>query len=572
MLRAEYMHDPDLVNRFKNESKAISLLHHPNIVKVYDVSVTDRLQYIVMEYVNGMTLRQYLNERGGRLTSRETVHFISQILQALDHAHRNGVVHRDVKPQNIMLLASGQLRMMDFGIARISRAENQLLAGKAMGSVHYISPEQAKGEVTGPQSDIYSVGVMMYEMLSGRLPFDGEDAVKVALKQITDTPRPLGEIAPETPRALVEITEKAMAKLPANRYAGAGEMLEALRRYVQEPDVVFAYKYITEEAPAKVVKQTMSQKKESAAGRPAPKRKKKRSVFIPVLLGITVAFALACAALCFMILRNANNLFTDQKADIVLEDFVGMTRAEAEASAQISSGQIQVDWVEEYSSTYGEGYIYKQSPTGGRNIREGQTVTLTVSLGTQYVTIPDVTNYVQSDAEQLLRDTGVSVLVVQNVEPSVAVGAVIRTDPAAGTSVAAGSTVVVYVSRQQVATTTSVPSVVGLTVEDARTLLVQNRLTLGSQTQAYSDQPVGTVIAQETAAGSTVKFNSRINVTVSAGPEPAPEPEVPGDASSGGDWWSDLWGGGSSSDAPGSSSEGGASSSDPGLIWPWDWF
>ena len=196
VLRAEYMHDPDLVNRFKNESKAISLLHHPNIVKVYDVSVTDRLQYIVMEYVNGMTLRQYLNERGGKLTSRETVHFISQILQALDHAHRNGVVHRDVKPQNIMLLASGQLRMMDFGIARISRAENQLLAGKAMGSVHYISPEQAKGEVTGPQSDIYSVGVMMYEMLSGRLPFDGDDAVKVALKQITDTPAPPGRDRP----------------------------------------------------------------------------------------------------------------------------------------------------------------------------------------------------------------------------------------------------------------------------------------------------------------------------------------------------------------------------------------
>ena len=571
VLRAEYMHDPDLVNRFKNESKAISLLHHPNIVKVYDVSVTDRLQYIVMEYVNGMTLRQYLNERGGRLTSRETVHFISQILQALDHAHRNGVVHRDVKPQNIMLLASGQLRMMDFGIARISRAENQLLAGKAMGSVHYISPEQARGEVTGPQSDIYSVGVMMYEMLSGRLPFDGDDAVKVALKQITDTPLPLAQIAPDTPRALVEITEKAMAKLPANRYASASEMLEALRRYVQDPDVVFAYKYITEEAPAKVVKQTMNQKKDTPA-RPPKKRKKKRSVFIPVLLGITVAFAVACACLCFMILRNANNMFTDQKADIVLEDFVGMTRAEAEASAQISAGQINVEWVEEYSSTYGEGYIYKQSPTGGRNIREGQTVTLTVSLGTQYVAIPDVTNYVQADAEQLLRDSGLSVLVVQNVEPSVAVGAVIRTDPAAGTSVAAGSTVVVYVSRQQVATTTTVPSVVGLTVDDARTLLVQNRLTLGSQTQAYSDQPVGTVIAQETAAGSTVKFNSRINVTVSAGPEPAPEPEVPGDASSGGDWWSDLWGGGSSSDAPGSSSEGGASSSDPGLIWPWDWF
>ena len=571
VLRAEYMHDPDLVNRFKNESKAISLLHHPNIVKVYDVSVTDRLQYIVMEYVNGMTLRQYLNERGGRLTSRETVHFISQILQALDHAHRNGVVHRDVKPQNIMLLDSGQLRMMDFGIARISRAENQLLAGKAMGSVHYISPEQARGEVTGPQSDIYSVGVMMYEMLSGRLPFDGEDAVKVALKQITDTPRPLAEIAPDTPRALQEITEKAMAKLPANRYASAREMLDALGRYVQDPDVVFAYKYITEEAPAKVVKQTMSQKKDPRAGAPGTrntKKKKRRSVFIPVLLGITVAFAAACAALCLMILRDANTDIADQKADIVLEDYVGMTRAEAEASGQISSGQINVEWVEEYSSTYGEGYIYKQSPTGGRNIREGQTVTLTVSLGTRYVAIPDVANYVQADAEQLLRDSGLSVLVVQNIEPSVAVGAVIRTDPAAGTTVAAGSTVVVYVSRPQVSTTTTVPSVVGLTVDDARTLLVQNRLTLGSQTQAYSDQPINTVIAQETAPGTTVKFNTRVNVTISAGP--APEPEVPEAPSTPGDWWDDLWGGGSSSssDAP----DSGSSSSDPGVIWPWDWF
>ena len=181
----------------------------------------------------------------------------------------------------------------------------------------------------------------------------------------------------------------------------------------------------------------------------------------------------------------------------------------------------------------------------------------------------------QADAEQLLRDSGLSVLVVQNVEPSVAVGAVIRTDPVAGTVVPAGSTVVVYVSRQQVTTTTTVPSVVGMTVDDARTLLVQNRLTLGSQTQAYSDQPVGTIIAQETAAGSTVKFNTRVNVTVSAGPEPAPEPPASSDAGSGadsgGDWWSDLWGGGSSS----SSSEGqsgSSSSSDTTTIWPWDWF
>ena len=233
VLRQEYMHDPDLVRRFKNESKAISLLNHPNIVKVYDVSVNDDLQYIVMEYVDGMTLREYLNQRGGRLTNRETVHFISQILKALEHAHANGVVHRDIKPQNIMLLDNGQLRMMDFGIARISRAENQLLSGKAMGSVHYISPEQAKGDETDCTSDIYSVGVMMYEMLSGHLPFDADDMVEVAIKQISDKPKSLHEIAPEVPNALVEITEKAMAKLPQNRYASAREMLDALDAYAE---------------------------------------------------------------------------------------------------------------------------------------------------------------------------------------------------------------------------------------------------------------------------------------------------------------------------------------------------
>ena len=474
VLRKEFMHDPDLVRRFKNESKAISLLNHPNIVKVYDVSVSDDLQYIVMEYVDGMTLREYLNERGGKLTSRETVHFISQILKALEHAHANGVVHRDIKPQNIMLLDNGQLRMMDFGIARISRAENQLLGGKAMGSVHYISPEQAKGDETGCTSDIYSVGVMMYEMLSGHLPFDADDMVEVAIKQISDTPRPLQELAPEVPNALVEITEKAMAKLPQNRYASAREMLDALDTYVQNPSVQFEYQYITEDAPEKVVKRTMNQNRANRqAEQPAPRsrkkapRKKRRTVFLPALFGITVAFVIACMALCWLILNDSSNLMNN-KADIALNDYVGMTRDEAQATDQVVSGQISVDWEEEYNTNYAEGIIYKQSPVAGRTVREGQSVTLTVSLGTQYVTVPDLTNYVQADAEQQLKNLGVSVLVTQAVEPTVASGAVIRTDPAAGSQVPAGSTVVVYISRPQVATTTKVPSLVGMSTETPR--------------------------------------------------------------------------------------------------------
>ena len=561
VLRQELMHDPDLVRRFKNESKAISLLNHPNIVKVYDVSVSENLQYIVMEYVDGMTLREYLNERGGKLTSRETVHFISQILKALDHAHRNGVVHRDIKPQNIMLLDNGQLRMMDFGIARISRAENQLTGGKAMGSVHYISPEQAKGDETDFTSDIYSVGVMMYEMLSGHLPFDADDVVEVAIKQISDKPQSLQELAPNVPHGLVEITERAMAKRPDNRYASAAEMLSALNAYVKNPAIVFNYTYLPDEIPEKVVERPMKTQKDAPEPKKARKGKKKRTVFLPVLFGITVAFALACLALCWAILNDSSTLMSE-KADVVLADYSGMTQDEVNAQPQVSSGQITVNWEQSYSNDYAAGYVYKQSPVAGRTVREGQSVTLTVSLGIQSVTVPDVTNYLQADAEQQLKNLGVSVLVTQAVEPTVASGSVIRTDPAAGSQVAAGSTVVVYVSRPQVSTTAKVPSLVGLSsVNDARTLLVQNKLGLGSTTEQYSDKPAGTIIGQNPAAGSTVKVNSRVSVTVSAGPEPEPEvPEEPASsaessdsASSSGDWWSGLVGGSSSS---GSSSTG----------------
>ena len=561
VLRQEYTHDPELVRRFKNESKAISLLNHPNIVKVYDVSVNDQLQYIVMEYVDGMTLREYLNERGGKLTSRETVHFISQILKALEHAHANGVVHRDIKPQNIMLLDNGQLRMMDFGIARISRAENQLTGGKAMGSVHYISPEQAKGDETDFTSDIYSVGVMMYEMLSGHLPFDADDVVEVAIKQISDKPQSLQELAPNVPHGLVEITERAMAKRPDNRYASAAEMLNALNAYVENPAIVFNYTYLPDEIPEKVVERPMKTQKDAPEPKKARKGKKKRTVFLPVLFGITVAFALACLALCWAILNDSSTLMSE-KADVVLADYSGMTQDEVNAQPQVSSGQITVNWEQSYSNDYAAGYVYKQSPVAGRTVREGQSVTLTVSLGIQSVTVPDVTNYLQADAEQQLKNLGVSVLVTQAVEPTVASGSVIRTDPAAGSQVAAGSTVVVYVSRPQVSTTAKVPSLVGLSsVNDARTLLVQNKLGLGSTTEQYSDKPAGTIIGQNPAAGSTVKVNSRVSVTVSAGPEPEPEvPEEPASsaessdsASSSGDWWSGLVGGSSSS---GSSSTG----------------
>ncbi len=525
VLREEYHDDQDLVRRFKNESKAISILDHPNIVKVYDVSVTDKLQYIVMEYIDGITLKDYLVQRGGMLTWRETVHFITQILRALQHAHENGVVHRDVKPQNIMLLPDGGLKMMDFGIARISRAENQLVSGKAMGSVHYISPEQAKGAVTDAKSDIYSVGIMMYEMLSGKLPFSSGSVVEVAIQQISDKPQSLAELAPDVPHALIEITERAMAKAPEDRFPTAAAMLDALQKFKQDPDIRFEYQYMTGNSSAKVIDKVMKQTKSTPAPSAAKTnqgKKKKHRVYLPILLGITVAFCIGCAFLCVSLLKNSSSPLFSNAADVVLPDFKGLTEDEVKANSVYS--QIDVKFVEEYNSSVAAGLVYKQTPRAERTVKTGQTVTLTVSLGTQYEEVPSVANLARSDAEDLLKQKGFNVLVILKVDETVAVGAAIRTDPEAGTTAEAGSTVNLYVSRAQIDSTTSVPDLNGLTVEDAMTALAAAKLSLGAQNHGYSDYPVGTIFAQGIEPNTEVKINSRVSVTISDGPEPTPEP------------------------------------------------
>ena len=243
VLKEEFLDNEELVRRFKNESKAISILNHPNIVKVYDVSVTDQLQYIVMEYIDGITLKEYLKQRNGALTWKEVVHFATQVLSALDHAHSKGIVHRDVKPQNIMLQADGSIKMMDFGIARFSRAQSQTVSDKAIGSVHYISPEQARGDITDERSDIYSVGVALYEMLTGRKPFDGDTPVSIALMHMQSTPKKPTEINSTIPEGLEQIVLRAMQKDPAQRYQTAGEMIKDLEEFKANPSIIFEYKY-----------------------------------------------------------------------------------------------------------------------------------------------------------------------------------------------------------------------------------------------------------------------------------------------------------------------------------------
>ena len=542
VLKDEFLDNEELVRRFKNESKAISILSHPNIVKVYDVSVTDKLQYIVMEYVDGITLKEYLKQRGGALTWKETVHFATQILSALQHAHSKGIIHRDVKPQNIMLLADGSIKMMDFGIARFSRAQSQTVSDKAIGSVHYISPEQAKGERTDARTDIYSVGVMLYEMLSGRLPFDGDGAVSIA---IMEKPKPLAEIAPQTPAGLRQITEKAMEKDPDKRYQSAQEMLAAIEEFKHNPSIQFAYEYRSaEDNPERNINRVVSNTKPSpkstsihtgdarrvgtsnpGRSKSAQKKKKKASKgfsLLPIFFGMAVAFVIGAAILIYLIFTNSSNLLFSNRADVQVISFVGMTKDEFLATDY--NNLLRAEFPEEYSSEPA-GTIIRQTPKAGRTVKEKQRIVLTVSLGTQYVTIPETKNMVAEDAEQTLKDMGLRVTKKPMSDNSVANGAVVYTQPAAGETVEGDSTVILYVSRSEVSKESQVPSLTGKTIEEARNEVKGLNLSIRTIEQA-SEQPAGTVLSQSPDAGSTVRKSSVITLVVSTGvPEVVATPE-----------------------------------------------
>ena len=544
VLKDEFLDNEELVRRFKNESKAISILSHPNIVKVYDVSVTDKLQYIVMEYVDGITLKEYLKQRGGTLTWKETVHFATQILSALQHAHSKGIIHRDVKPQNIMLLADGSIKMMDFGIARFSRAQSQTVSDKAIGSVHYISPEQAKGERTDARTDIYSVGVMLYEMLSGRLPFDGDGAVSIAIMQISEKPKPLAEIAPQTPAGLRQITEKAMEKDPDKRYQSAQEMLAAIEEFKRNPSIQFAYEYRSaEDNPERNINRVVSNTKSSPKstsihtgdarrvgtsnpGRSKSSQKKKKASkgfsLLPIFFGMAVAFVIGAAILIYLIFTNSSNLLFSNRADVQVISFVGMTKDEFLATDY--NNLLRAEFPEEYSSEPA-GTIIRQTPKAGRTVKEKQRIVLTVSLGTQYVTIPETKNMVAEDAEQTLKDMGLRVTKKPMSDNSVANGAVVYTQPAAGETVEGDSTVILYVSRSEVSKESQVPSLTGKTIEEARNEVKGLNLSIRTIEQA-SEQPAGTVLSQSPDAGSTVRKSSVITLVVSTGvPEVVATPE-----------------------------------------------
>ena len=452
ILREELSDNSDFLRRFRNESKAIAVLSHPNIVKVYDVSFGDRIQYIVMEYVDGITLKQYI-EQQGEIKWREALYFTVQILQALQHAHERGIIHRDIKPQNIMLLEDGSIKVMDFGIARFTQAETQTMTDKAIGSVHYIAPEQARGGHINDKADIYSVGVMLYEMLTGQLPFVADNAVSVAIMQMQAEPTPPTRINPSIPKGLEEITMHAMEKNPAQRFPSAADMLEDIERFRRNPEMVFNYGDQVDHAYARGTsiydtagsrQQDYNDNYEYEEEYVRSKNGAKASMVVTGIVAAVVVVGLVVGGI-FLWNYFRNN--TDTSSDeVIVPTFTGMIY-ETEIKDNAEYADFEFEIVEGNQPSQPAGVVLNQNPQAGMTVKRGKTITLTVNGGTlEQIIVEDVTGDSQQDAYDTLEALGLSPRIQAVADDETAVGYVVRTDPAAGSTVASGSSITIFKS------------------------------------------------------------------------------------------------------------------------------
>ncbi len=505
ILRDEHMQNDELLRRFRNESKAIAVLSHPNIVKVYDVSFNEDIQYIVMEYIDGITLKEYI-EQQKVLRWKEAVHFTVQILRALQHAHDKGIVHRDIKPQNIMLLADGTIKVADFGIARFARASQQTVTDKAIGSVHYISPEQAKGDVTDEKSDIYSVGVMLYEMTTGKLPFDAESPVSVALQQIQSQPKRPRSINPDIPEGLEDIIIRAMQKDPARRYQSAAEMLRDIDEFKRDPTVSFEYKYTEPEEMSitenftKTAKKTKKIKDEQVRSAPV----------VPVLTGITVAFIIV--AILFLIGIMAMVRPFEEVPDTTAPNLVGMDIEEAKK--QYSKFNIEVE-SSAFHDSYDKDVIYYQNVKPGMTVKEKSTIKVKISSGVQSFSLADYTNFEENQVYAILSENDVEFNRIYEWNDNIPEGYVISTEPGADTVVDKGTVVIIRISKGPETTYVEVPNVLGYKLNDAKLMLNSKGIRIGNVTRVESTQAGTVVLDQSLAAGTQVqKGNATIDLVI----------------------------------------------------------
>ncbi|MBQ8894204.1 MAG: Stk1 family PASTA domain-containing Ser/Thr kinase [Clostridia bacterium] len=559
ILKDEFMSDAQFRRRFTNESKAITMLSHNNIVDVYDVSLEGDSLYIVMEYIDGITLKEYM-EKKGALSSAETIHFVRQILKGLSHAHERGIVHRDIKPHNIILLKDGTIKITDFGIARLTKFDTQTISDMTIGSVHYISPEQASGDRTDERSDIYSVGIILYEMLTGKLPFEADTAVAVALKQVQAQPELPTEINPAIPQGLEDITLKAIMKDPAVRYQSAGAILADITLFESDPSITFNYTagpaeeevvldnsptIFAEDLPVNQEEASEEDPVEESAAEESEEQEEEseekpsfKTTWLPIIAGVGTAFIVLILVALGIIFQK--ELFG--AGTVSCPKVVGMDLEQAKS-------EFNFEFVVEStapSDTYPEGQIISQSPEEGSQVKKKSKITVVVSSGpsedestdsngkegTNYV--PDVLGYTKAEAIAEFKKQGISYRIETKHDDDVEEGRVISTSPSAGVETFADTTVIIYISdgpeEEPVVEvqTVSMPPLSGLTEAAAKTTLKNNKLEIGTVKSEHHDTVAkGLVISQSVLKDVEVEVGTKIDIVISLGPkEEVKEPDT----------------------------------------------
>ncbi len=558
ILKEEYAQDEEFRRKFHDEAQAVAMLSHPNIVNVYDVSRSGSIEYIVMELIDGITLKEYLSRRG-QLSPKEVTVFATQIARALEHAHSHNIIHRDIKPQNIMLLRDGTVKVADFGIAHFTNNDNTYCKGEAIGSVHYVSPEQAKGSFVDNRTDLYSLGVVMYEMITGRLPFEGDTPVSIALQHINSIALPPSIFAENVPPQLEEITMKAMNPSLSKRYTSAAQILKDLEEFQneqqfklnipreegivvqEEPQDLDATRKLnnTGEVAALMENERREpperreteeprhgEEEEAPVEEQKEKQKKHRSPVSAALIFSVVAVVVFCVgAFCF-VQKILDPFGGTDSSKINAPNLKGLYYSQVIADPQYSNVVIaEGEYV--YNETVDAGKIISQEPEANRKIDPGATITVTISRGNRTFALP---NYVNSDARQAkieLDRFGVQcVEAAPEYNDEIENGFVIRTDPAVGTMLTEGDTVTITVSRGPEFVMVDMPNLMGKSLNTALELLDVAGLEWDEPVYTEADGEPDLVIYQSIAPGIQVEKGTRVSFQLSKERELPPEPVI----------------------------------------------
>ncbi len=535
ILKEEFMTDAQFRRRFSNESKAITMLSQNNIVDVFDVCLEGDLMYIVMEYIDGITLKEYL-DKVKVLEWHEAAFYIKQILKAMSHAHERGIVHRDLKPHNIMLLRDGTIKVTDFGIAKLSKFDTQTITDKAIGSVHYISPEQASGDRTDEKTDIYSVGVMFYEMITGSLPFVADNAVSVALMQVQAQPKLPREINPELPEGIEEITIKAMMKDPSLRYSKAAEMFSDIVEVEENSEKVFGYldaepvlsadeNVVEDDSPTKFVDlnsiETSQLDNNDAVliDEEEEETSKFKAVWLPIICGIASAITVIALVIVGIVyfpelkgtITNSNQVVEK----VTVKNYIGQ---DYETVATENATGLVFQKVNVLSDEK-EGIILSQDPAANTEVDKGSIIRFEVSIGVETVQVPDVSNQYYELALKDLHDLGILYKTKYISSDTVKESYVVKTDPEKYTEIKSDTTITVYISSGPEIVTVEVPDVIQRTESDAVEKLASNNLKADKIYEYNSDVPANCVISQNPVAGNKVEEGTSVEIVISLGPE-----------------------------------------------------